>query len=423
MPPPVKHVLIVAFHYPPESSSSGVLRTVKFSRYLADYGWRATVLTINVAAYSVTDASLLQQIPENVNVIRTRFIELRKVISIAGKYPAILITPDAWLGWYPFAVSAGKALARRDKVDAVFSTSPHATSHLIAQRIAKSQGLPSIIDFRDPWYEIPPEPGTPAIVHWFAKHLERRVVARATRVVASTTSLRNELCARYSNQSAEKFSAILNGYDDADFAALHEPSAAAREPRLVVLHAGSINLQFRDPRPLFAALGRLIKSGTIAREKILIRFLGPGDYAESSEISTCIADAELAGIVEFLPRVDYRQGLSQMAKADLLLLLQASDDTATLVPAKLYEYLRARVPVLALVRAGATNDVLNATGGGWCCDPRNSSPLEAHLGNIFQLWSAGQLASHAADPARLAGFDRRVLTGQLASILDATCAR
>jgi glycosyltransferase involved in cell wall biosynthesis len=304
----------------------------------------------------------------------------------------------------------------------VFSTSPHPTAHLIAQRIARACNAPSVIDFRDPWYEEPPEPGTPKIVHWYARYKERRVVGAAAHVIASTSSLRDLLRSRYPDVPPEKFSSILNGFDNADFAAV-APLARVSSGKLVILHAGSINGQFRDPRPLFAAMRKLIDAGAIAADSLRLRFLGPGEFAQSAAIAASLTEHRLGDCVEFLPRVDYQEGLRQMANADLLLLLQASDDTASLVPAKLYEYLRAQCPVLALVRPGAAADVLQYTGGGWHCDPADGNALYDTLESIVALARSNQLARHIADQERLGQFDRRALTGQLATIFAAVSER
>src|ERR1700687_126639 len=84
---PMKHALVVAYHYPPESSSSGVLRTLKYTRYLGRFGWRVTVLTLDREAYQVTDPKLEEQIPQTVRVVRTRYIEARRHLAIMGRYP------------------------------------------------------------------------------------------------------------------------------------------------------------------------------------------------------------------------------------------------------------------------------------------------------------------------------------------------
>jgi glycosyltransferase involved in cell wall biosynthesis len=135
-------------------------------------------------------------------------------------------------------------------------------------------------------------------------------------------------------------------------------------------------------------------------------------------MSEALEALNLRGIVEFLPRVPYSQSLAALAEADLLLLLQASPDTTGLVPAKLYEYLRAQKPVLALVHEGATGEVLALTGGGWSVAPENQERLAETLARAFSLWRRGELDAIRAAPEALHRFDRKALAGQLAAIFD-----
>lgn len=414
----MKHALFVVFHYPPEASSSGVLRTLKFSRYLRDAGWDVTVLTLRRDAYEITDPKLEEQIPAWVRVVRTNYLNTRRHLSIKGRYAAISAVPDTWIGWYPWAVAAGRRVVAERPVDLVFSTSPHATAHLIARKLAQVAGVPLVIDFRDPWHEEPPEPGTPAVVSWFAPRLERRVVNAAARVVTSTTQLRDLLRARYRGHPGEKFTAILNGYDEADFAALPQRPATASD-RLLIVHAGNINADFRDPIPLLRAIARAGARGQLDPSRILLRFIGGGAYGDSEAVRTAVKETGLSGSVEFLGRVPYAEALAELSKADLLLLLQASEDTQSLVPAKLYEYLRALRPVLALVLPGATTEVLALTGGGWLANPRDAGALDATLAEIYARWTDGSLRDHHANLDVLRRFDRRSLTRELAGIFDA----
>jgi glycosyltransferase involved in cell wall biosynthesis len=413
----LRHALFVVFHYPPEASSSGVLRTLKFSRYLEEYGWRVTVLTLARDAYEITDEKLEEQVPASVQVVRTRYVNTRKHLSIRGLYPAILAVPDSWIGWYPWAVAAGRRILAQDPVDLVFSTSPHPTAHLIARTLARRASVPHVIDFRDPWHEEPPEPRTPAVAAWFAPRLERMVVKSAAHVVTSTTQLCDVLRRRYAGEKLSKFTAILNGYDEADFVALPELTAT-RSERLVVVHAGNINADFRDPCPLLQAIAAAHEQGKLDASKILLRFIGGGAYADSDRVRKCLADTGLAGSVEFSPRVPYAEALAELANADLLLLLQASEDTTSLVPAKLYEYLRSMRPVLALVFPGATGEVIAKTGGGWLANPRDAGALQEAIVKIYQLWQRGSLADHHANLEALRQFDRRHLTGELAGVFD-----
>src|SRR3984893_368678 len=237
---PMKHALFVAYHYPPEGSSSGVLRTLKHTRYLGRFGWRVTVLTLRREAYEVTDPNLEDQIPPDVRVLRTRFISVKRHLAIRGSYPSFLAIPDRWIGWWPWAVAAGRRVINHESVDLIYSTSPHATAHLIALELSRRSRIRWVADFRDPWYEEPPELGTTRLAHFAARKLEHVVVRHADRIVASTGRLRDALAARYSWKPRGKFVAIQNGYDEDDFAsAVGAPRPSSDE--LLIVHAGSLS--------------------------------------------------------------------------------------------------------------------------------------------------------------------------------------
>src|SRR5579884_3552370 len=123
-------VLIVAFHYPPDLSSSGVLRTLKFSRYLPESGWLPTVLTVQPKHYETKDSALEKQIPPEVEVYRTAAIDMKKAFSISGKHFRFTVVPDRFTGWIPFAVWQGRKIIREKNIDAIYSTSPIPSSHL-----------------------------------------------------------------------------------------------------------------------------------------------------------------------------------------------------------------------------------------------------------------------------------------------------
>lgn len=419
--PRQRHALFVVFHFPPEASSSGVLRTLKYVKYLADFGWRVTVLTLRRDAYEITDETLEQQIPPSVRVVRTPYLNTKRHLSILRRYPAALAVPDSWVGWSFWAVKAGRRIFREDPYDLIYSTSPHATTHLIAQRLAEVSGRPWVMDFRDPWYEEPPEPGTPWVVHWAGRHLERRAVRRADLITTSTPQLRQDFADRYGAQMDGKVRCIFNGYDEADFAAL--PQARARRSEVMtILHAGNINAEFRDPIPLFRALRAAEDRGDVDLSKVRLRFIGPGEYAESAAVTREIEQLNLRECVVFEPRIPYDQALQQIVEADLLLLMQASDDTVGLVPAKLFEYLRARRPVLALVREGAAQTVLDETHGGWAVDPAYGEKLNQVVAEAYDLWRSDRLGERAAAPERLQRYSRRNLTKELSEAFDELAA-
>jgi glycosyltransferase involved in cell wall biosynthesis len=396
-----------------------VLRTLKYVRYLDDCGWRVTLIAPTTDAYSIVDPRLEKQLPSSLRVVRTRWLNTKRHFALFGAYPSILAVPDVWLGWLPWGVAAGRHVVNNDRPDVIYSTSPFATAHLIAFRLARVSRLPWVADFRDPWFEDTPEPGAPAgrLYRRIDRFLERSVVERCAHVVTSTTQLAEHLRKRYPYLPREKITTIENGYDDADFQGI-STSGERRRERFAIVHAGSINAEFRDPRPLFRALGRAIDKGKVDRHRVEVRFLGSGAYGQSEAIRAELAMTGLQEQIEFTARLPYDETLRQIGRADLLLLLQASADTVALVPAKLYEYLRARKPVLALVYPGATSEVLSATGGGWAVDPRDEAALEDTIVRAYRAWVDGSLEAHAATLDSLRRFDRAELTKRLAHLFE-----
>jgi glycosyltransferase involved in cell wall biosynthesis len=378
-----------------------------------------TVLTLERAAYEVTDPNLEAQIPAEVRVVRTKALNVKRHLSLGGAYPAVLATPDRWIGWWPWAVAAGRRILKTDPPEVIYSTSPHATAHLVALALVRGSGARWVADFRDPWYEQPPEPGTPWLTHVAARHLERRVIRMADRIVASTARLRDALAARYRGERQDKFVVIPNGYDEEDFAAL--PAGSASGDHFLILHAGSINSGFRDPRPLFLAIREAVQAGALDPTRVRLRFLGGGPFGNSREIRQTLERTGLAGQTEFLPRVSYEESLRELTRATVLLLLQASPDTVDLVPAKLFEYLRAGRPVLAVVKEGATAEVIKQVGGGWAVDPEDGVSLREVVVAAYRAWRRGTLGDVKVDPVALRRFSRKQLAGELAAEFNALC--
>jgi glycosyltransferase involved in cell wall biosynthesis len=185
------------------------------------------------------------------------------------------------------------------------------------------------------------------------------------------------------------------------------------------VHSGGLSASFRDPRPLFEAVRRAAEVGLVDPSLIRFRFLGSGPFGDSPEMEGAIERAGLRSRVEFLPRMSYEASLAELGRASMLLLLQASKDTVDLVPAKLFEYLRAGRPVLALTPVGATAEVLRDTGGGWVVDPADMSRLRDIIVTAYQSWTNGALETLKANASALRQFSRERLAATLASQFDA----
>lgn len=354
----MKRVLMVAYHFPPLAGSSGIQRTLRFVRHLPQFGWEPIVLTAHPRAYERTSADLLRDVPEGTVVERAFALDTARHLSLAGRYPAALARPDRWRSWRLGAVPAGLALIRRHRPDLVWSTYPIATAHVIGSALNRRSGLPWVADFRDPMAQdgYPPDPKT-----WQSfKRIEEDVFRHAAASTFTTPGAVRYYRQRYPAVDPARMVLIENGYDEESFPP--EPSGARRplvEGALTLLHSGLLYPVERDPTQLFAAVRKLVDEGRATPATLRLRFRAA---AHEDFAMPLVERYGLQAMVEFLPPVPYREALDEMMRADGLVILQAANCNDQ-VPAKLYEYLRARRPILALTDpAGDTAHTLRASG-------------------------------------------------------------
>jgi glycosyltransferase involved in cell wall biosynthesis len=409
----VKKVLLVAYHYPPEGSSSGVLRALKFSKYLPRRGWLPHVLTLRKSLYPVTDEGLLLDIPSEGVVHRTLAFDNARHLAIKGRHLACLSVPDRYVSWLPFGVARGLQVIRKEGVQAIYSTSPPATAHLIAASLKSLTGAVWVADFRDPWIEEGVFPAPGSMRYWIESRLERMVLRRCDCVVVTTPDLKAEILYRYPEAPADKIQVIYNGYDESDFSDI---SLGIRSQYFEIIHAGLVTPEFRNPLPLMEAVSSLIAEGVIPRDQVRITFLGGDSWVCSSDFTAEVNRMHLEGVVSVQSRVSHREALRRMAQAAVLLLLQASDDTRSLIPAKAFEYLRIGHPILALTLEGATAELLKGMEHCLVIEPNDIASLRKSVTSLFEVWLKGEIGLQGGGASRQ--FERGNLTDQLAGILD-----
>jgi glycosyltransferase involved in cell wall biosynthesis len=341
----VKRVLMIAFHYPPMQGSSGIQRTLKFSQYLPEFGWEPIVLTVHSRAYSSVSKDQLGEIPPHVGVYRAFGLDISRYLSMWGRYPSLLALPDRWISWWLGAVPSGLYLIKKYKPDIIWSTYPIATAHLIGLRLSRLTRIPWVADFRDPMTDVdyPSDLRTRRIYHW----IERKTITHCTRAVFTTPGAIRDYEKKYAGIPGSRFRLIENGYDEANFVAAEAGlrENTVRQEVLIMLHSGIIYPSERDPVPFFEALSVLLEQGLISpgNFKVILRATAHDDY-----LRPLIWRYKLNEIVFLAPGIPYREALSEMLAADGLVILQASNCNHQ-IPAKLYEYLRAGRPILALV--------------------------------------------------------------------------
>src|SRR5262245_27952000 len=322
---------MITYHYPPQGESSGVLRARKFSKYLPSNGWIPHVVTLQESFYQTKDDGLKIDIPPEARVHRTFAVDTSRPLAISGKHITFFTIPDRLIGWFPFGVLKGLRVIRKENIDVLYSTSPPPTAHLIAGSLKVLTGIPWIADFRDPWIEDGYFPRPGSFRFRIESTLERWVVQHCERLLVTTPNLRDDFLSRYGNLSPDKVQVIYNGYDEDDFQAV---TPVSDSEQFEIIHAGLVTPEFRDPFPLLKVMRSLIKENAFPPGKVKITFLGGGPWVTSADFVENVRRIGLERVVQIDPQVSHREALCRMAKAAVLLVMQASDDTRSLIPAK-----------------------------------------------------------------------------------------
>jgi glycosyltransferase involved in cell wall biosynthesis len=382
----MNRVLMIAFHYPPCSQSSGIHRTLKFSRYLPKTAWMPIVLSAHPRAYESCSDDQLRDIPTDVAVTRAFALDTSRSLSVRGFYPRWLALPDRFISWWLGAVPAGLRLIHRYRPDAIWSTYPIATAHLIGLTLHRVSGIPWVADFRDSMVEdtYPRDRVQRRMFRW----IERQVVRHAARIVFTAESTRRMYLDRYPTLPAERCLLIPNGYDEEDFASLTRGGRAAdgAERPLQLVHTGVIYPEERDPTAFFAALARLKRDGRIDAKRVRINLRASGF---EDRYARALRELGIDDIVRLTPHLPYRQTLQECSDSDALLLLQGASCNHQ-IPAKAYEYLRAQRPIVALTAdEGDTAALLKRTGGATIVDLADEAAIYAAFPDLLNVIRAG----------------------------------
>ncbi len=409
----MKRVLMIAYHFPPLAGSSGIQRTLRFVQHLPKFGWEPLVLSADPRAYERTSDDLLADVPPATVVRRAFALDTARHLSIAGRYVGAMARPDRWVSWKYAAVRDGMRMIREYKPQAIWSTYPIATAHLIGAELQRRSGLPWIADFRDPMAQegYPADPLT-----WQSyQAIEEHTLRTARFSTFTTPGAARSYLARYP-VDGRRVTVLENGYDEETFAAAANGGGQRRALHpgaITLLHSGIVYPDERDPTQFFEALGQLKASGAIAAGSLIVRFRAS---VHDELLQSLAARYNVAEFIDCQPPVPYRQALAEMLDADGLLVMQAANCNEQ-IPAKIYEYLRANRPILTLTDPqGDTATTLRAAGA------TDIARLDsaADIGRILPAFLAAIREGRAALPHRqaVANASREGRTAQLAGLLD-----
>ena len=361
--PPMK-VLVVSYAFPPYNSI-GAVRLGKITKYLGELGWDIRVVSAKDQPFSPTLPTSLR--PDRVRY--TSSIEVDRLARFATRgegsstttstaspnhfkrllkqaYTNLLFIPDSSIGWYPFAVAEGMRVAGKWRPDVIYASGPPFTSLMVAARLARKLRVPWVAELRDLWSSSSYYPWS-RIRQRIDRTIEYRALSSASGFVGATAAISRELQAVYGKPSET----VLGGFEplspdllktkaDEDARSSSTEHANTYDGRpLRIVYTGTIYRDKRDPGLLFEALREL------PRGSVLVDFYG----RHLEPVHAAIREYDLAGVVTVHGNVSYSDALRAQASADLLLLLlwlDPGDDGS--IPAKVYEYLSARRPILAI---------------------------------------------------------------------------
>ncbi len=415
-----KRLLAIAYFFPP-LAGGGVHRVLSFARHLPAHGWDVTVVCAGAGDYWVRDESLLALVPPETEVIRvaggSALSALLRGRGGAGRRRGGAfarlrslsdwwLIPDSYVGWAGPARRAAAERLAHGGISALLTTSPPDSVHLAGAPLARRFGLPWVADFRDPWiglgFRRPP-------TAWHrARHrsLERGVLAGADLVLAASRTHAGDLIA---GGAARRVEHLPNGFEPAEAGA----SAAPEPGRFRLAFTGTLSMM-DDTVTLLEAIARLVSRVPDAGATLRVDLAGPYDL----DYETRARDLGLAGIVRFPGPLSHADSRALQRSAEALLLWKPHGaGYRTMVPGKLYEYLDAGRPLVALLPGGDEAAELVRRAGGVVLPPGDAAALARELETRYIAWREHG-RTPGARPEWLDGHARPRLAARLAGLLD-----
>jgi glycosyltransferase involved in cell wall biosynthesis len=407
-------VLLIAYHFPP-LGGGGVFRTLKFTKYLPEFGYQPHVLTVKNPMYRIKDPTLIGEIPPSAKVYRTFSFEqsiLRAPRRLLGINLKWFYVPDENIGWLPSAVRQGEKIIKKANIDIVYATAPIFTSFLIGFLLKRKTGKPLVVDYRDPW--------TQNVFLEYPSKLHRRIDDKLEKFVLETTDhvivtsdpMKHRLVEKYPFTKG-KIDTITNGFDPEDFKNL---TVKKDKEKFVIVYTGSLYGR-RTGEKFFMAFRELIEANPELETKIQVLITG----LISKQDAFCIEKFGLKNVIKLLGYRSHKESLSLMANADVLLLIMSLEEVCNAkigtltIPGKVFEYLGVKRPILAIVPPGPAADIIRSTKTGVIVSPQDTGVIAQTILKLFQDWKNGTLEVLKSDISK---YDRRVLTQKLVNVFQ-----
>lgn len=421
----MKKVLIITYYWPP-SGGSGVQRWLKFTKYLPEYGWQPFVFTPENPSFEVKDSSLERDISPEVEVIKLPIWEPYSIVEKfkgKGSQQSDLVRtkkkslfnrfllwvrgnffiPDPRVFWVKPAVKVLEDIIASNDIDVIITTGPPHSMHLIGLKLKKKLGIKWVADFRDPWskWDLLDRFYLSGLARSRHETLEKQVLMSADRVIAVSDHYANELA----EIGGKSVTVITNGFDEEEFSTVPEELVPTS---FIIRHIGVVD-ELRDPRPCLKALKALAEDGYPYN----IEFIGNVNKSLKAEVQQ---DNVLKDLVSFKPYVPHAEVLKVLRQSAVLLLILAHSKNASgNIPGKLFEYMAAGRPVLAIgSTSGDSAGIIRKAEAGFICENDDIEGIKAAIKQLDQEFKTGKMNKSR----QISQFSRRNLSKKLANILD-----
>lgn len=426
-----KKVLIVTYYWPP-AGGPGVQRWLKFSKYLPEDGWMPIVYTPENPSYPFVDETLLSEVPTEVEVLKTKIWEpyqlAEKLSPSNKKYKSgqfdisenqnwknrlsiwirgNFFIPDARVFWVKPSVKYLKKYLEKNKIDALVTTGPPHSVHLIGLRLKKYfPQLKWMADFRDPWTDISyyQHLKISSISDKIHHDLERKVLTEADWVLATSYSDSDRFKSKGANSVC-----ITNGFDETQ---INDKYQQNQSNRFIISYVGVLE-QLRNPENLWLAIKELMNENSIFAQKIELRFVGKVD----EKIINQFKQIGLEKIVQFCGYLTHQESVMEMKNAQLLVLTNFENkEHQGIIPGKLFEYL---VSGREIISFGPENSdvekILNQVDVGKHFIYGQKNEVKNFILKQFERWQKNGDILHQKD---VSIFSRKKLTKDLVKILE-----
>jgi glycosyltransferase involved in cell wall biosynthesis len=422
-------LLLISFHYPPRPTI-GSLRPGALAKYLPHLGWEVLVVTPqlpegprNLPAVIETgyqDAlekwkarvglDPQQSLHQKLNLPTSdKPRQKRAHTKVINGLKSVLAYPDPTMGWASLALEAIKKI--NVPIDAILSTAPPITSHVIAREARTFLKCPWIADFRDLWAKNLDNPNN-ALFQFFDRSLEKKWLATADALVTVSRPWADRLQESYPEKPVH---VITNGFDPDDFAGVSAPLSRT----FSISYTGQLYAGRRDPTALFEVTHELIEEGIIDRKQMRIRFYGPIELW----MRPLIERYELDVVVELHGSVGRSEALQRQQESQILLLLGwANPKENGQHTGKLFEYFGSRRPILAVGGVpGVLTEVLEETGAG--IHALSKAQLRQYLIDSYRDFREyGEVRFRGSESA-LMNYTHEAMARSFSALLDAHCQR